>query len=558
MRPAADRRRVLEMASTIKKGHAYLRDEGLLRMHWSKRWAVMRPESLSFYKDESANVPRDLIFLSDVRSVRRNDSREYCLEIHSQAAGAEKSKIYYVGFKTEDEMFDWMDAIEKNSPQLAASVPTGFKHLNHVTYNSEEGDFEGLPDQWKSLLGGSNISKEEMEENPTVVLNVLKFYADQNPEVESLPPIDAEGVPTERVEATAAAVEKPHPPPSPIMEEVTSGTEKLAVSESAAESAAEAPAAPTPTAPQPNTASIARKKKKSTMEPKTDVEAEALVKLHEIVSKEDPLSIYEKTRKLGQGASGSVYEGVDKRTGTKVAIKQIDLGQQPRKELIVNEVVIMKDTKHENIVKYYDSYLVGNELWVVMELMQGGTLTDIIEAGEFTEPQIAAIARETLLALEDLHSRNIIHRDIKSDNLLLDRHGHVKLTDFGFCAKLTKEQGKRATMVGTPYWMAPEIIKQQPYGNRVDVWSLGIMTIEMIEGEPPYLDEEPLKALYLIATHGTPELTDPASVSAELKSFLKELLQLDPEKRSSATELLQHPFLARAAPPEDLLELLPE
>lgn len=515
----------------------------------------MRPESLAFYKDEASNTPKDLIFLSDVRSVRRNDSREYCLEIHSQAAGAEKPKIYYIGFRTEDDLFDWMDAVEKNSPQLAASVPTGFKHINHVTYNAEEGDFEGLPEQWKDLLGGSNISKDEMKENPTLVLNVLKFYADQNPDVQPLPPIDAAGLPQDQL--TTADNTTGAPPVTrnkdQTVDAVTSGTDKLAISTGNK-------AAPTPTtaaAPEPN-ASICRKKKKSTMEPRTDAEVAAMLKLNETVSTENPLTIYEKTRKLGQGASGSVYEGIDKRTGTKVAIKQIDLSQQPRKELIVNEVLIMKDTKHENIVKYYDSYLVGKELWVVMELMQGGTLTDIIEAGEFTEPQIAAIARETLRALENLHERNIIHRDIKSDNLLLDQQGHVKLTDFGFCAKLTKEQGKRATMVGTPYWMAPEIIKQQPYGNRVDVWSLGIMTIEMVEGEPPYLDEEPLKALYLIATHGSPELSDPAGASAELKDFLKLSLQLDPELRPSASELLKHPFMAKAAPPEDLLELLNE
>ena len=130
----------------------------------------------------------------------------------------------------------------------------------------------------------------------------------------------------------------------------------------------------------------------------------------------------------------------------------MDLAQQPRKELIVNKVLIMRVTKHPNIVKYHESFLIeGAELWVVMELMKGGALTGIIQECEFTENQIAAVFKETLLALSDLHERGILHRDIKRDNMLANREGHEKLTDFGFCAKLTKEQGRHATMVGTPY-----------------------------------------------------------------------------------------------------------
>ncbi|MCJ1417404.1 Protein kinase [Xylographa parallela] len=295
-------------------------------------------------------------------------------------------------------------------------------------------------------------------------------------------------------------------------------------------------------------------------------ENEVMAKLKKIVTKFDPMASYVKQRKIGQGASGSVYiakvqpdatspvaKSVYKKDGdqARVAIKTMDLRNQPRKELIVNEIIVMKESLHPNIVNYLDSFLIENdtELWVIMEYMNGGALTDVIENNDsISEDQIAAICRETCKGLAHLHGQDIIHRDIKSDNVLLDTHGRVKITDFGFCAKLTADKSKRATMVGTPYWMAPEVVRQKEYGPKVDIWSLGIMTIELIESEPPYLNEEPLKALYLIATNGTPKLKNPESITTALKQFLSTCLCVDVKSRSNAVDLLQCEFLRRANP----------
>lgn len=288
---------------------------------------------------------------------------------------------------------------------------------------------------------------------------------------------------------------------------------------------------------------------------------QVLDKLRTVVNNNDPSSLFRIISKAGQGASGEVYLAESLIPGEKrrkVAIKQMDLAAQPSKELLINEILVMKDSKHENIVNFLDSYLRGtNDLLVIMEYMEGGSLTEVIENNEskVNERQIATICFETLKGLQFLHKKHIIHRDIKSDNVLLSADGHVKITDFGFCAKLTDQRSKRATMVGTPYWMAPEVVKQKEYDEKVDVWSLGIMTIEMIEGEPPYLNEEPLKALFLIATNGTPKLKKPELLSNSIKKFLSICLCVDVQYRASTDELLQHSFIQYKS--GDLSELAP-
>ncbi|KAF8309300.1 Pkinase-domain-containing protein [Clavulina sp. PMI_390] len=286
-------------------------------------------------------------------------------------------------------------------------------------------------------------------------------------------------------------------------------------------------------------------------------EMDIVKRLQAICTDADPTRLYRNLVKIGQGASGGVYTAYQVGTNLSVAIKQMDLDKQPKKDLIINEILVMRSSRHPNIVNYIDSFLYKNDLWVVMEYMEGGSLTDVVTANLMSEGQIAAVSRETAQGLEHLHRHGVIHRDIKSDNVLLSMTGDIKLTDFGFCAQISDPQyAKRTTMVGTPYWMAPEVVTRKEYGAKVDIWSLGIMAIEMVEGEPPYLNQNPLKALYLIATNGTPKINNADALSAVFKDYLAKCLEVDVDKRPDAATLLQHPFFSKAEPLRTLTPLI--
>jgi len=273
-------------------------------------------------------------------------------------------------------------------------------------------------------------------------------------------------------------------------------------------------------------------------------ERQIMAKIKESCNQNKLKTQYTLTGELGHGAMGIVYKAKNKTTGEEFACKTIDISNHERLDHLLMEVMVMKELNHPNLVNYVDLFLENSSLMMVMELMCGGALTDVVLHTILSEKQISAITKEVLQGIDHLHQHEIIHRDIKSDNILLSMDGKIKLTDFGFAANVVGER-TRKTFAGTPYWMAPEVIKRYQYGKKVDVWSLGIMAVEMEEGQPPYMKETPMHAMYLISTRGKPDIQSWKRMSPEFQSFIKATLAYDPTKRLSANELLEHEFFSK-------------
>ncbi|GBG32732.1 Protein kinase, putative [Hondaea fermentalgiana] len=262
-------------------------------------------------------------------------------------------------------------------------------------------------------------------------------------------------------------------------------------------------------------------------------------------SEEDPELTYKLLNRLDAGASGEVWLGENKVTSEKLAIKIIAMEDDLVEELEAEIGALSKCTS-DFIIQYYGSYKKGDMIWIVMEYADVGSLQDLVQISlkPLLEDEIRSVCASLLQGLAYLHDIGIVHRDVKAKNVLVTSNGRVKLADLGVSAIMDSKESKRTTAIGSPHWMAPEVITESSaYDGRADIWSLGITLIELAEMEPPYADVPLFELLMLVPVSLPPRLTDEDEWSDDMISFLDACLTRDPEQRPTAEALLDHPFV---------------
>jgi mitogen-activated protein kinase kinase kinase len=264
---------------------------------------------------------------------------------------------------------------------------------------------------------------------------------------------------------------------------------------------------------------------------------------------------------IGAGSFGSVYLGMNAKNGLLMAVKQVELpsGQsqndQKKKRMLdalEGEIELLKTIQHENIVQYLDSYADGTHLNIFLEYVPGGSVVALLRNyGAFEEPLVRNFVRQILHGLSFLHGQDIVHRDIKGANILVDNKSCIKISDFGISKKvesdlLTNARAHRPSLQGSVFWMAPEVVKQTSYSRKADIWSLGCLVVEMMSGTHPWPNLNQMQALFKIGSCAKPSL--PEEISEEAIDFLEKTFEIDHEKRPTADELLRHAFITEEVP----------
>jgi len=255
---------------------------------------------------------------------------------------------------------------------------------------------------------------------------------------------------------------------------------------------------------------------------------------------------------------GVVWKAIHQKTGTCTAIKIVPVENDL--EDLFHEISMMKSCKSPYIINYFGSYFRENELWIVMEMCGAGSVSDLMKVTDktLTEDQIGVVMRDAVKGLAYLHSMRKIHRDIKAGNILMNHKGEGKLADFGVSGQLSDTMAKRNTVIGTPFWMAPEVIQEIGYDVKADIWSLGITAIEMADGRPPHANIHPMRVIFMIPSKPPPKVAEPDKWSKDFNDFLALCLMKNPDQRPTADELLKSPYLAKAKSSGVMLPLIKE
>lgn len=284
------------------------------------------------------------------------------------------------------------------------------------------------------------------------------------------------------------------------------------------------------------------------------------IQLTNSVGGKNPEEQIELLVQVGEGAYGTVHKALVRKSGIVCAVKRVPYEEDM--DDVIQEITHMRGCDSEYIARYFGHYIssADRKLWIVMELCEGGSVNDMMKIlrRPLEEDAASCIMRDSLKGLAYLHSQNKIHRDMKSGNVLLNQQGHAKLADFGVSGQLSENVSKRNTVIGTPFWMAPEVIEEVGHDTKCDVWSLGITAIEITEGKPPYGSFHPMRAIFMIPTRPPPTLQQPDDWSPEYSQWIARCLVKKPDERANCEELLEHPWIQKSSKHSVVVELLDE